>query len=86
MTQNIEKKAPAIKKPPMLAVKSSSIKEIGHDGKDLFVTFIRGSTYRYPGVTGDEYSALRTAESIGKHLQVHVMRHKTGSLVPEDAE
>lgn len=71
-------KKPAAKLPAMLEVESSSISHVGYDGGALFVTFKRGATYRYEGVKPEEYADLRKAESIGKHLQVNILRHYTG--------
>lgn len=69
--------------PPMLPVRSQSIAEIGHDGDNLFVRFKHGSLYKYAGVGQAAYNELRKAESTGKHLQVHIMRHHSGVVVPE---
>lgn len=77
-------KKPVIKLPAMLDVRSSSIAQIGYDGEALFVRFMRGSVYRYPGVKPAEFADLRKAESMGKHLQVNILRNYMGSVVPDD--
>lgn len=77
---------PAIKIPTMLNVSSSSISQVGYDDGALFVRFVKGKLYRYPGVTPDEYAELRKSESIGRHLQLNIMTKSTGALVPESEE
>lgn len=69
--------------PTMHAMKSSSIAALGHHGDELFVTFQKGQTYRYPGVTAKEFEALKGAESAGRHLQLHVLSKIKGELVPK---
>lgn len=83
--RRLEQPAPTLagRMPPMNLVKSQSIAEIGHDGDSLYVRFKGGSLYRYAGVTAKAYNELRYAESVGKHLQIHIMRHYTGVVVPE---
>jgi hypothetical protein len=73
----------AVKIPPLFKVKSSSIAEVGHANGELFVRFAKGRLYRYPGVSLEQFAKLRKAESVGKHLQVHILAHHTGTLVPE---
>jgi hypothetical protein len=70
--------------PKLNPVKSNAIGAIGHDASgNLFVRYKGGGLYRYPGVTLDQYNELRKAESVGKHLQVNILRHCTGELVQE---
>lgn len=75
--------APVVKVPPMTAMRSNSISDVGYDGKQLFVRFKHGSLYRYPGVSLEQYKALRNAESVGHHLQTQILRHHNGYVVPE---
>lgn len=72
--------------PPLIKVRSQSIEEIGHDGDNLYVRFKHGHLYKYAGVGQAAYNQLRKAESVGKHLQIHIMRHHTGIVVTEKQE
>lgn len=83
--RRLEQPAPTLpgRMPPMNLVKSQSIHEIGHDGDNLYVRFKGGSLYRYAGVTEKAYKELRYAESVGKHLQIHILRHYDGMVMPE---
>ena len=58
----------------MHSVKSSQIKEIGHDPatKTLAVRFNTGALYHYAGVDSEKFNAFRQAESIGKHFGQHI--------------
>jgi len=51
-------------------VVSSQIKKIGYDEekKELFVTFHKGSTYKYSNVPMDLYLSLMSADSIGSYF------------------
>jgi hypothetical protein len=70
--------------PKLNPVSSNAIGALGHDGQgSLFVRFKGGGLYRYSGVSLDQYNELRKAESVGKHLQVNILRHRTGELVQE---
>jgi hypothetical protein len=71
------------KLPPMFSVASSSISHVGFADGTLFVRFAKGRAYSYPGVSADQYKALREAKSIGKHLQVEILRNVEGQLVKE---
>lgn len=61
---------------------STSVSHVGHDGDTLHVTF-KGTnkTYTYPGVSQDQFNALRQAKSVGKHLNASIMPGRTGKLV-----
>jgi hypothetical protein len=53
----------------MISVQSSQIAQIGHDGQSTCrVLFRRGGLYEYPSVTGTEFEAFRSADSIGRHF------------------
>ena len=53
----------------MISVQSSQIAQIGHDGQSTCrVLFRRGGLYEYPTVTGPEFEAFRSADSIGRHF------------------
>jgi hypothetical protein len=64
--------------PAMQEVKSSSITHIGHSGTDLFVRFAKGTTYHYAGISADQFNALASAESAGKHLREHILHKHQG--------
>jgi hypothetical protein len=51
-----------------VAVNSSNVASVGHEGDTLQVTFKHGGTYEYSGVTKDAFNKLVNASSIGKHL------------------
>lgn len=76
-----EPKKPAAPKLTMHPVSSSGATHIGHDGNTLHVTFPGGKTYAYAGVSADQFHALRTAKSVGKHLNASIMPGRTGKLV-----
>jgi hypothetical protein len=60
---------------------SSSVKAIGHHGDALHVTFTSGKTYVYPNVTAQQFDALRSAKSVGKHLNANIMPGRTATLL-----
>ncbi len=53
-----------------LSVSSSNISLLGYDSdqRQLHVTFKNGSRYTYDGVPQDEYEALLSVGSIGRHF------------------
>jgi len=63
----------------MQPVKSAAISQIGHNGDTLRVKFNSGQTYDYQATT-EQFSALVSAESIGKHFREHFGSAK-GKLV-----
>lgn len=82
-TTDLSTKRMALKIPPLLDMKSSSISQIGYADGQLYVRFAKGKLYRYAGVSSEQFAALRTAESVGKHLQTHILAKHEGQLVPE---
>ena len=62
----------------MTEVKSSTIKSVDHDGKQLTVEFHNGGIYDYPDVPKDLYDRMMAAhdagESIGKFFHAHVKK------------
>ena len=59
----------------MHGVKSSQIKEIGHDAatNTLAVRFNHGGTlYHYTGVDAEAFATFKGAESIGAHFGKHI--------------
>jgi hypothetical protein len=55
-------------------VSSSSVAAIGYDERSetLEVEFLRGTVYRYHGVSVDAYESLRHAPSIGAYFNQHI--------------
>jgi hypothetical protein len=49
-------------------VVSSNIDSIGHENGVMRVKFKNGGTYEYQGVTPEQFVAMKSAESVGKHL------------------
>lgn len=47
-------------------VKSSVIKSIGHDGKNLRVQFHNGAVHEFSGVPAATYSAMLASGSMGR--------------------
>lgn len=54
--------------PDMKPVISSNVESVGHNGKDLFVTFTNGATYKYLNVPETELNIIISAASIGKYI------------------
>lgn len=69
--------------PPLLSVTSTSIQQVGHSNDTLFVRFKTGKLYRYPGVNAEQYAALGSAKSLGKHLREAIFPKHKGELVKE---
>ena len=69
----------------MHAVKSSQIKEIGHDpaSNTLAVRFNTGALYHYADFGAEKFEAFRTAESIGSHFGKHVKSGHTYKRIDE---
>lgn len=51
-----------------------------HETKKLTVHFKNGKVYEYHDVRPDEYAALDSASSAGKHLIKHIFSKKKGFL------
>ena len=52
----------------------------------LFVTFLSGKTYRYSGVSVDEFTELATSVSIGRNLNENIKPFKHCALVEAELE
>lgn len=52
-----------------IAVQSSNIKSVGHEGNILEVEFKGGLVYQYTGVPKRVYEELLEAGSLGKYFQ-----------------
>ena len=52
----------------MEPVTSSNVTHIGHDGKDMRVTYKGGTTYHFKGVSKAAHDKLMKSESKGSHL------------------
>jgi KTSC domain len=68
--------------PEMHEVDSTMIARIGHDDvkRELHVEFHTGKRYVYEGVDPDEFHALRTADSVGKHFNAHIRKRINRSV------
>lgn len=53
-------------------VDSSHLKTIEHNGKDLYITFLNGSTYEYDNVPEGLAKGMIDADSSGKYLWKYV--------------
>jgi len=55
-------------------VDSSSLTSLGYDAgrRMLEVEFRNGGVYRYLDVPEDEFRALKSAESLGRHLNLEI--------------
>lgn len=60
--------------PDMLPVTSSNVSHIGYDpaSRELHITFKSGGTYSYGNTSPEEFMALKSAPSIGKHIHAHI--------------
>lgn len=60
--------------PEMKAVSSSNVESVGYDGesKELYVTFLNGSTYKYLEVPRSTFNNLLSAPSVGCYLNKHI--------------
>lgn len=56
----------------MIAVSSSNIRAIDHDGSDLIVEYMGGSKYKYKGVPTELFEAFKTAESKGRFMNAEI--------------
>lgn len=56
----------------MISVASSNLSAVGYDGSALYVRFINGETYKYPGVPKSLYDGLMSAGSKGHYFRVHI--------------
>lgn len=65
----------------MHKVDSSSIAEVGHDGKGLLVKFHNGSIYRYDTVSPQSADTLRLANSVGSHFNKYISGKHNGVKV-----
>ena len=73
----------------MHGVKSSQIKEIGHDPKTntLAVRFNHGGTlYHYAGVDAKKFEQFKSAESLGSYLGKHIKGHHEFTKINEKKE
>lgn len=71
---------------------SSMIQSSSYDGEtlELLVTFKGGATYRYEGVSQEDYESFVNGESIGKSFNEHIRKYNGSkleeSLLTEDAD
>lgn len=52
----------------MHQVESSNISEVGHAGDTMHVKYKNGHTYSFNGVSAEDFKKLKSAKSVGKHL------------------
>ncbi|MFA7290936.1 MAG: KTSC domain-containing protein [Rhodocyclaceae bacterium] len=56
----------------MHSVKSSQIKEIGHEAETLAVRFNTGALYHYAGVSAQTFGEFLAAASVGSFFGAHI--------------
>jgi hypothetical protein len=63
-------------------VDSSIIKEVQYNQGDrtLLIRFVKGSLYKYTGVTQDMYEEMMYGESIGKYFHRNIKQLATTKL------
>lgn len=59
--------------PDLKSVESSNLSHVGHDGKDLYVRFKNGGTYKYADVPPEAHDALMNADSKGTHIAKNIV-------------
>ena len=66
----------------MQPVKSSNVKDVGHDAdtNTLGVQFHSGATYHYHDVPAEKHAALLASESIGKFIGTDIKPHHKFAL------
>lgn len=62
----------------MVPVTSDAVTHIGHDGKDLHVTYRGGRDYVHKGVPAALHQQLMAADSIGKFIGQHIRKQYPG--------
>lgn len=55
-----------------IKTQSSLVKEVGHDGKDLYITLVPNRKYKYENVPTSEYEKLLKADSLGQYFNCHI--------------
>jgi hypothetical protein len=70
--------------PPLTPCASSAIKAHGFDPatQTLFLEFTSGTTYSYPEVSNDTYTALQAAESVGRFYGANIKGKFVATPVP----
>lgn len=58
--------------PNMIAVNSTNLESVGHNGQNLFVRFKNGSIYVYFNVPTLTFQGLLNAGSKGTYLNQHI--------------
>jgi hypothetical protein len=51
---------------------SSLVKEVGYDGKDLYITLVPNRKYKYENVPYSEYNKLLNANSMGQYFNCNI--------------
>ncbi len=64
--------------PEMLPVKSSNIREMGHDGEHAYVQFHNGGLWRYRDVPKPIYDEWLGSGSVGRYLHEFIRKNHKG--------
>ena len=66
---------------------SSTVKSSSYDTEtlELTVTFMGGATYKYEGVTNEDYTAFVDGESAGRSFNEHIRKYEGLKLLTEVA-
>jgi hypothetical protein len=56
----------------MIAVSSSNVKAVDHDGSDLLVEYLNRSLYRYFRVPYEKFLSLLDADSKGGYIAAYI--------------
>jgi hypothetical protein len=64
---------------------SSTVQTSSYDtvSLELEVTFIGGATYKYEGVTNEDYRAFVDGESVGKSFNEYIRKYQGQKLLTE---
>lgn len=62
---------------------SSNLSGAFHDGKDLYLEYVKGPVYKYEDVPVQVYDELLVAESAGKFFHLNIREHFAYERVAE---
>ena len=64
---------------------SSTVQSSSYDTEtlELTVTFMGGATYKYEGVTNEDYTSFVDGESAGKSFNEHIRKYEGQKLLTE---
>jgi len=68
---------------PMHPVSSSNISYIGYDydTQELYITFVKGDTYKYDNVPEQVFKEFLEASSVGKYYIVNIRGQYTSNKI-----